>query len=306
MEKIPVLFIAGAGRSGSTLLERMLGQTADLSPIGELRHLGRQDFELDLCGCGQRFQDCPFWAAVFSEAFGKAPNFPDLLTQRNQVDRIRFIPKMLWFSYDSKFGKDKKAYSDVLLAIYQAVLNNSSQKMVLDSSKDVSTLYLLSTMPEIDLHVLHLIRDSRAVAFSWQRQRKKLTTVKRGKYMPVYTARKTAWNWLYRNILAELAKNKVQSYTRVYYEELIQNPTAVLCQIRQRIGLAEPDLGFFVGNSVDLQIDSHTVSGNPMRLKKGVIHLRLDNEWQTRMTNRDKRTVTLLTWPLLKRYGYQI
>ncbi|MCZ7671658.1 MAG: sulfotransferase [Chloroflexi bacterium] len=75
MEKIPVLFIAGAGRSGSTLLERMLGQTADLSPIGELRHLGRQDFELDLCGCGQRFQECPFWAAVFAEALWQSSEF---------------------------------------------------------------------------------------------------------------------------------------------------------------------------------------------------------------------------------------
>ena len=34
-----VLFIAGTGRSGSTLLERLLGQIPEVAPLGEVVHL---------------------------------------------------------------------------------------------------------------------------------------------------------------------------------------------------------------------------------------------------------------------------
>ncbi|WP_420910932.1 sulfotransferase [Thermus thermophilus] len=38
-EKVKVVFIGGYGRSGSTLLDRMLGQVEGFVSVGELRHI---------------------------------------------------------------------------------------------------------------------------------------------------------------------------------------------------------------------------------------------------------------------------
>jgi hypothetical protein len=48
------------------------------------------------------------------------------------------------------------------------------------------------------------------------------------------------------------------------------------------------------------------VSGNPNRFQSGPVRLRPDDEWISRMRPRDKTLVTLLTLPLLARYGYRI
>ena len=60
-----VLFIAGTGRSGSTLLERALGVMPGYVNVGELVDLFRRvAAEDERCGCGERFSTCPFWREV--------------------------------------------------------------------------------------------------------------------------------------------------------------------------------------------------------------------------------------------------
>ena len=51
---------------------------------------------------------------------------------------------------------------------------------------------------------------------------------------------------------------------------------------------------------------NHTPSGNPNRFWSGPVRLHLDDEWAHRMRLRDKTLVTLLTLPLLVRYGYPV
>jgi hypothetical protein len=59
--QLRLLLIGGIGRSGSTLLDRMLGQLAGISSVGELVHVWRRGLaENNRRGCGARFGDCPF------------------------------------------------------------------------------------------------------------------------------------------------------------------------------------------------------------------------------------------------------
>jgi len=48
----------------------------------------------------------------------------------------------------------------------------------------------------------------------------------------------------------------------------------------------------------------HTVAGNPVRMRSGPLKLRVDDAWRAAMPAADRRLVTLLTFPLLARYGY--
>ena len=51
---------------------------------------------------------------------------------------------------------------------------------------------------------------------------------------------------------------------------------------------------------------NHTVAGNPARHRHGLVPMRLDDEWRTAMPTRDRRLVTAMTYPLLRRYGYPV
>ena len=65
--KIKVIYIAGEGRSGSTLLERMLGQINDIVSVGELRFFWNQgSVGSQLCGCEKPLNECEFWSEVFA------------------------------------------------------------------------------------------------------------------------------------------------------------------------------------------------------------------------------------------------
>ena len=84
-----------AGPSGSTILERMLGELDGVCPAGELVHLWHRGIELDEpCGCGKPFSDCGFWTQVGDAAFGGWVNVPveRVKELREPVDRTRQIP----------------------------------------------------------------------------------------------------------------------------------------------------------------------------------------------------------------------
>src|ERR1700761_6524306 len=71
MSRVTVVYLGGFGRSGSTLVERVLGAAAGWTNVGELVDLARSVAPADeLCGCGLRFSRCPVWVEVGRRAFG--------------------------------------------------------------------------------------------------------------------------------------------------------------------------------------------------------------------------------------------
>jgi hypothetical protein len=66
-DRVKVLYIAGSGRSGSTILDNTLGQIDGFFSVGELRYIWERGLIEDrLCGCGERVHQCPFWAAALT------------------------------------------------------------------------------------------------------------------------------------------------------------------------------------------------------------------------------------------------
>lgn len=54
---------------------------------------------------------------------------------------------------------------------------------------------------------------------------------------------------------------------------------------------------------IDLATD-HAVSGNPLRFQRGRLELRVDEDRRRSMPRCQRLVVTVITWPLLLRYGY--
>ena len=60
-----VIYIMGAGRSGSTVLDTVLGNHPDIVSVGELANLHRFGWTNgEYCACGLRGNTCGFWSAV--------------------------------------------------------------------------------------------------------------------------------------------------------------------------------------------------------------------------------------------------
>lgn len=302
-----ILFLGGAGRSGSTLLERTLGSVPGVSAAGELVHLWERGVAQDeRCGCGQNFADCAFWSAVGERAYDGWHNvdLASTLALRREVDRTRKIPLLLaprlWPGYRVRLN----AWVHQLGRLYDAIWRCCDGDVVVDSSKHASYAFLLRRL-DVDLRVVLVVRDSRGVAYSWAKKVRKPEVQGSVAYMPRYSPARTSALWLANNLAVDLLRLTGVPVLVLRYEELLEAPVQALDRV---LAFAGVQAGAAVtphsqGATVDLSTD-HTVAGNPMRFTAGRVELRLDEEWRQRMGRRDRLLVTLLTGVALRRYGY--
>jgi hypothetical protein len=302
-----VLYIGGFGRSGSTLVERILGQLPGFCSAGEVVFLWQRGLiDRQLCGCGVPVPECEFWSRVGKTAFGgwDQVDAHEMLALQHRVDRNRYIPAMVAPRLRPQAQADFERYTDVLSRLYRAIGEVAGARVVIDASKHASTAFLLRKVPGIDLRVVHLVRDSRGVAYSWTKEVKKPEVTGDDAFMPQYSPSSSGRQWVAYNLLFD-ALGVIDKTLILRYEALMAEPRASLERILE--AASEPvtaeSFAFLGDGWVDLGCD-HTVAGNPMRFHQGRLDLRLDQAWTTRLPERDRKVVTAITWPLQLRYGY--
>jgi len=185
-----------------------LGQIDGLCAVGELRWVWEESFAEDaLCGCGAPFRSCPFWDAVVEEAFGSFDGVdPGGVSRlREKTDRERYLPQLI-FAKSPRYRTRLMEYSRNLIRLHKAIHEVSGSQLVVDSSKDASHAYVLANIPEIQLYVVHLVRDSRAVAYSWQRKKVSHIMANEEIYMDRYGPVGSSLNWLNANLPSETLK----------------------------------------------------------------------------------------------------
>lgn len=302
-----VLYIGGFGRSGSTLVERILGQLPGFCSSGEVVFLWQRGLiDGQLCGCGTPVPECDFWGRVGKTAFGGWDEIDahEMLALQKRVDRNRYIPSMVAPRLRPAAAADMERYTEVLSKLYRAIGEVAGARVVIDASKHASTAYLLRRVPAIDLRVVHLVRDSRGVAYSWTKEVKKPEVTGDDAFMPQYSPSSSGRQWVAYNLMFD-ALGAIDKTMVLRYEALMAQPREGLERILAHAGEpATPDSFSFLGDGyVDLSVD-HTVAGNPMRFHQGRLDLRLDQAWTTKLPERDRKVVTAITWPLQLRYGY--
>jgi hypothetical protein len=161
----------------------------------------------------------------------------------------------------------------------------------------------LATIPGIELFTIHLLRDSRAVAYSWRRKKLRPEIYWQKQFMSQRGILKSASRWNRFNLLAHKLRDASKQYSFLRYEDLASNPQNSLLKLLNDLKLGTAPLDFMDGHKANVET-SHTVSGNPMRFERAEINIRPDTQWQVDMTKSDKLLVTFLTWPLLLKYGY--
>jgi hypothetical protein len=306
-----VIYLGGMGRSGSTLAERLLGELPGVCVAGEVVHLWERGVVAnERCGCGTEFRSCEFWSAVAEAAFGgwAGIDVHRLGELRGAVDRTRFIPLLARRSVASSLRRELDEYTGYYRRLYQAIATVSHCGTVVDSSKHASLAFCLSHRDDLDLRVVHLVRDSRAVAYSWSTQVPRPETVGQS-FMTKYSPVKAAREWNAQNGALQLLARGSTPVRLVRYEDLVSAVKPTLRAIADFAGLAAegPGLDFIGGDGHAQWAElhrAHTAAGNPMRFTAGRIEIKPDDRWQTAMPESARRAVTALTLPLLGHYGY--
>jgi hypothetical protein len=306
-----VIYIAGSGRSGSTLLERVLGDMPGAVNVGELIDLFRRTApQGELCGCGETFASCPFWTCVGERAFGgwAAGQLAAIHQLQNRVARQRHMPRLLAMPLAGPdFRNDVAAYGASYRAVYQAIAGQAGARYVIDASKWPSQALALSRAG-LDIRVIHLVRDVRGVAHSTsKRDVARPHAVQATDHMYNHVPVEAAARWVGIQAEAELLRNCGLRVARMRYEDFISAPQPAVTAALTALGLppAPSDLAH-VGEGRVVLASSHGLSGNPSRFRSGEITLRQDEAWRKRMRPRDRAAVTALGLPLLLRYGWPL
>jgi hypothetical protein len=299
-DRVRVLYITGWLRSGSTILGNLLNELPGVLHGGEIHYLYRNGLLLrgtnSLCGCGEQVVSCPLWSAVLDSY--QVPDLGTLaetmVTRQRAVLRTRHIAARM---AETRPRPEVTAALDQMAATYRVLAASGGDRLVVDSSKYPTEAATLCRRPDLDVRVLHIVRDPRAVAYSYQHSK--------GYIAPMRPSESTA-NWLGFNIASELAGAAAGAgrYLRVRHEDLASRPAEVMATVMRFAQLdGEPPVA--ADGTAWLGVN-HTVTGNPDRLKHGAVTIRPDTRWSAALSARQVAVVTGLALPLLRRYGYPL
>jgi hypothetical protein len=304
MTNTKIIYIAAHSRSGSTILDRILGQIDGGFTVGEIRNIWERSFlEDQLCGCKAKFSECPIWGDIVSHAGFDRDTARNMYELGRDVDRFKRLPQIVNPTLRSRLLDEKMhEFQSGLKCIYSSIKAIVNPKVIIDSSKTASYAMHLHSLDDFDIHVVHLVRDARAVAFSRLQSKKRPEIHWRNEFFAVTPVYKTSLQWNLINRSIEWLES-LGSYSIVRYEDFATNPRAVVSKILKEILQEELDLSFMSDGKIKMGVD-HTVSGNPIRFGTGDVELRNDDRWTRSLSEKDKNTVKVLSYMRLKKYGY--
>lgn len=308
-DRVRVLYITGYGRSGSTLLMRLLGAGPDAFAAGEVMYIWNHGFRQgNLCGCGEPFRECEFWTRVSNGVFGSEHPDEQLVGEMERLQRAshgpsRVLPLRLKCLRSGRFEEARRAYGEVLERLYRQISIVAGCKLVVDSSKSPQYARFLMELPGIELYVVHLVRDSRATAWSWSRLKYRPDGGESGESLSRVSVARSALHWNFAQCASWWDRRHAAGYLRLRYEDFVESPELALNAIGCLISRGGSGLNPSLVDQLQL---SHSVSGNPDRFRTGPMVIVGDDRWKSEMRRRDRILVSLLTAPILSATGYRL
>ena len=127
-------------------------------------------------------------------------------------------------------------------AVLEALVDITGARAFVDTSKTPEYARTLGELPGVELYVLNLVRDPRAVACSWYKRKKSFSGVV-----------KNSRDWLRRQQALENWKPELaERFMMVRYEDLSSSPRATIESIVNWAGITIPDSLFVEPDRVNI------------------------------------------------------
>jgi hypothetical protein len=304
-----IIYVLGYGRSGSTLLDVLLGNAGGVESVGELDLLHR-DWHERPCSCGAAYDGCPFWSSVdgaVRERIGARSHAEREVVLR-RVERLSSLPALalgvLPKAWKESYRAQVRAEADAIAAVGGA-------PVILDSSKSAreaaGRALALGSVAGISVRMIHLVRDGRAVMWSALRgDNVKLGSGACGEGARVrFAAFRALVGWIVANSIALVVPRlSLRSRVlRVRYEDLVERPDEELERVGTFLGCDLSEVRRKVREGASFPV-GHNTGGNRMR-QGGAVKLRVDREWERRLPAVERAAFWMLAWPWAFLFGYQ-
>jgi hypothetical protein len=234
---VKIIAISGSGRSGSTLLSLLLSQDTYVFNLGQLRHLWRSYADDEPCSCGQKLGHCQIYGGEVGDAssmqeLGKA-FFKDAAARTNWSDpRTR-----------TRLQGQHSEYLAGVSAVLRHIVQTTQATHFVDSSKAPEIALAFSLLPDVELFLLNLVRDPRAVVCSWYKRKQSYSAVI-----------KNARDWSARQRRLEEWKPELgANFYTLRYEDLASKPVDAIESISEWASLPVPESLFEAKNRAHIE-----------------------------------------------------
>ena len=274
-KKIKLIYIAGTGHSGTTLISLIIGSSKNCLPLGELHFLQeyKKSSKKFLCDCGKPLEQCEFWSKI---VYNVDTNKLFLLND-SLWNKVKFILSVLFYPLTKP---NFKKYTDSKL--YQLITNHPecNGKIVVDSSKVIRRMCYLSTLSDIDLKIVHCVRDCRGVICSYERKGQNWA--------------KTFMVWLLTNSILSIIKSKgfiKSNYIRLSYDQFTVDPIKFIRKINRKFELNISEN--FLDEINNAQY--HIFAGNRLRKRK-ISSISRDISWNSKFPLLKKIIINIIAF----------
>lgn len=302
---LTVIYLAGHGRCGSTIVGKVLGELDRAAYVGELNFfwsdgvLGGRP-----CGCGLPLVKCPPWSGVLDELGPRRLDLARLATDLlRQTTRLRHGVQALTAVGARRLDSAVTELAGYLEDLYQSIAEAFGVDILIDSSKSPMYARILRSVPSLNVETIHLVRDPRAAAHSWSQPKSEPVG---GATLPTFSAMHSALEWTAVNLLTLHASRSSQGTNAlVRYEDVMGDPVREFGKLGRLLGRDFSALEISDDGTIALGT-THSVAGNPGRFSTGSIRLVPDERWITESTRGERILVPALTLPVLLRLGYPV
>lgn len=256
MQKIKLVTIVGTDRSGSTLLDMMIGANHSIFSLGEIHRFWYYYRDNHLCTCGQKFFECPFWQNILN-TLEKTSFESEQITILGWKRQLAILCELLFYS-KNKIRHKYQNYVNAYRILYQSVLEQTNTEFLVDSCKDIIRAYLLHLSGHFEIYPVYLSRSVSDYAVSVQKPQMILNPNRHTGFL------KAICRWTFRNTLTRLIIAKIRSdFSQLTYHRLANSPIDVISAISRKTGIPiqyDPQL--------IAQSEYHFLGGNFMKFKK--------------------------------------
>ncbi len=245
--RVSIIYLVGSGRSGTTLLSRLLDLQERYRAVGEPRYVGQEDtWELS-CGCGTTHEKCELWGPLIARW-----EDPDRLRRWEAANRAGNLSQLAGLVAPTRPTPAVQRGLPELQHIYTSLA--AGGYTVVDESKTPWLGYLLAHQPWADVRFVELVRHPSDV------MRSRVTTKE---YQPPTPREEAARHWLRTCVTADLLRRRTsQPWLRTAFTRFVDEPQAVLEEI-----LGHPPQGL-VGGAFEA-VPNHIYLSNADKLRRG-------------------------------------
>ncbi len=287
-----VVYIMGDGRSGSTVTSVVLGNHPCISSNGELhkfaRYWGHPKRDND------KEKDLRFWKEVrdYFQSEGLSTDYKHLEDLQGKIENYGSFWRLLFHRVPVDICSE---YCTHVRGLFRAISAVSKRDIIVDESKRPTRGYALLRCPDLDVRIIHLVRDPRGVV--WSQKKRSVEHM----YKSPLTA---GLHYSTKNLMSLLVHLRAPRgrVMRVRYEDFVREPAVELTRIGKFLDLSMVPVIERIEAGEPLQVPV-LLDGNRIRCEKEIT-LRFDDSWRRRQSLGERLTAILSTLPFFLRFGY--